>query len=112
MFLEVYFFLSVPKGQGVPASGPRFLLQPMVLGLGVKAYPNQRLLPTITGVPLVTIGVPAGQDWGTAKTVVSPRKDCGTPQPELGYPLARTDRLHRGWYTSCGFLQEDFLVIR
>ena len=47
-------------------------------------------------------GVPPGQDWGTPPP----------GQVRLGYPQGRLclGRLCHGWYASCGFPQEDFLV--
>ena len=45
--------------------------------------------------------------------MTGPGEDRGYPQQGMGYPQDRLclDRLCRGQYASCSFLQEDFLTI-
>ena len=81
--------LPVPSPDSGPRSFPGSYPVSSAMSLRGAGYPS---LLIRTGVPLL-----ASQDWGTF-----PTQDSGTPPP---------NRLHCGRYASCGFPQEDLLVL-
>ena len=99
-------------GQGVPQSQQEGYPSPR------QGVPEVHSLITGQGYPSSGVPLWPGQDW------VSPRQErTGVPPPpgqdKTGVPQAMTrvphsprDWLCRGRYASCGFPQEDFLVLK
>ena len=87
-------------GGGNPATGPRSLpnLWSWVLSWG------SQVSSLVSGPRSFFFG-------GGGSPVLSRSHDQGTPSPHSGLGYSASGQVTRRWYASCGFLQEDFLVV-